>query len=80
MSAAIESDLLENEKSMKKYSIRKNTSTKQNNSSNQAENDYRQRFHDITSSNDITPEPWFSASAVELKHVHLLIRIASAAR
>ena len=63
-----------------KYSIRKNTTTKQNKSSNQAENDHRQRFHDITSSNDITPEPWFSASAVELKHVYHSIGIASAAR
>ena len=67
-------------KKKKKYSIRKNTTTKQNKSSNQAENDHCQCFHDITSSNDITSEPWFSASVVELEHVYHSIGIASAAK
>ena len=87
LSVSIDSDLSVKEKGRKKDEIRKNSTTKQIEASNQAKNNHRQHFQENTSTISKNPIPTnqvaillTQTNQVELKHVHLSVRIASAAR
>ena len=87
LSVSIDFDLSVKEKGRKKDEIRKNSTKKQIEASNQAKYDHRQHFQENTSTISKNPIPTNQAAIlltqtnqVELKHVHLSIRIASAAR